>query len=164
MTADKARRGNDDAYKLHGLFSASRKLRWAWTQSLSVLTNPHIIHVSSGLLRLSLAEQLPWNDGKVLYHQLTLPLLLCLVTIFLDWSALFDHEFRSLVKPWLDPVTVNKIQILGSDYKKTLLEQIPPENLPQFLGGTCNCEGGCQMSDEGPWKEEELRKKQAASS
>ncbi|KAL8277621.1 hypothetical protein RQP46_010053 [Phenoliferia psychrophenolica] len=60
----------------------------------------------------------------------------------------------SLVKGWLDEATVAKIFILGSDYKKGLLEQIPADSLPSFLGGTCECpcEGGCAMSDAGPWQ------------
>ncbi|KAH8834211.1 CRAL-TRIO domain-containing protein [Flagelloscypha sp. PMI_526] len=57
----------------------------------------------------------------------------------------------AIIKPWLDPVTVAKINILGSGYKETLLEQIPAENLPVELGGTCKCQGGCSMSDPGPW-------------
>jgi len=64
------------------------------------------------------------------------------------------------IKPWLDEVTVKKINILGSGYKSTLLEQIPAENLPKELGGTCECKEGCSMSDDGPWKEmseEELK-------
>ncbi|RCH98276.1 S14 cytosolic factor [Rhizopus azygosporus] len=54
-----------------------------------------------------------------------------------------------IAKTWLDPGTIAKIQILGSDYKDTLLKQIPPENLPSFLGGECTCEhmdGGCVPS------------------
>lgn len=58
----------------------------------------------------------------------------------------------SVIKPWLDEVTVTKINIVGSSYtKSTLLEQIPAENLPKDLGGTCECPGGCSMSDAGPW-------------
>lgn len=57
------------------------------------------------------------------------------------------------IKPWLDEVTVAKISILGSDYKGKLLEQIPKENLPVEYGGTCKCEGGCSLSDAGPWNE-----------
>jgi len=60
----------------------------------------------------------------------------------------------TLIKPWLDEVTVAKINILGSDYKKTLLAQIPVENLPTDLGGTCNCPGGCSMSNAGPWNQD----------
>ncbi|KAI8991483.1 CRAL-TRIO domain-containing protein [Mycotypha africana] len=54
-----------------------------------------------------------------------------------------------IVKAWLDPGTIAKIQIIGSDYKKALLEQIAPENLPKFLGGECDCDhmdGGCVPS------------------
>lgn len=61
----------------------------------------------------------------------------------------------SVIKGWLDPVTVEKIRILGHKYKDELLEQIPAENLPESLGGTCNCPGGCSLSDAGPWNTEE---------
>ena len=59
----------------------------------------------------------------------------------------------SFIKGWLDPVTVEKIHVLGSGYQKELLAQVPAENLPTIFGGTCQCEGGCNMSDEGPWKD-----------
>lgn len=62
----------------------------------------------------------------------------------------------SLVKPWLDEVTVKKISILDSSFHKTLLEQIPAESLPKTLKGTCECDGGCSMSDSGPWKDAEV--------
>jgi hypothetical protein len=57
----------------------------------------------------------------------------------------------SVVKGFLDPVTVEKINILGSSYKDELRKQISPENLPKDLGGECNCQGGCSLSDAGPW-------------
>jgi hypothetical protein len=57
----------------------------------------------------------------------------------------------AVIKPWLDEVTVKKIDILGGSYKDTLLKQIPAENLPKEFGGTCVCAGGCSMSDAGPW-------------
>lgn len=57
----------------------------------------------------------------------------------------------AIIKPWLDEVTVSKIEILGSGYKEALLKQIPRENLPAEFGGTCVCEGRCSMSDAGPW-------------
>lgn len=58
----------------------------------------------------------------------------------------------SVIKPWLDEVTVAKIDIVGSSYvKDTLLAQIPAENLPKDFGGNCDCPGGCSLSDAGPW-------------
>lgn len=64
----------------------------------------------------------------------------------------------SVVKGFLDPVTVNKIHVLGGGYQKELLAQIPAENLPKNLGGTCACPGGCESSDEGPWKDPKFAK------
>ncbi|GKZ16684.1 cytosolic factor, phosphatidylinositol/phosphatidylcholine transfer protein [Aspergillus brasiliensis] len=64
----------------------------------------------------------------------------------------------SVVKGFLDPVTVNKIHVLGSNYKKELLAQVPAENLPVEFGGTCTCAGGCELSDMGPWQESEWAK------
>lgn len=61
----------------------------------------------------------------------------------------------SIVKTFLDPVTVQKIHILGASYQNELLAQIPKENLPAHFGGLCECEGGCLFSDDGPWQEEE---------
>jgi hypothetical protein len=57
----------------------------------------------------------------------------------------------SLIKPWLDEVTVSKISILGKNYQSELLKQIPAENLPTDFGGKCSCAGGCSLSDAGPW-------------
>jgi hypothetical protein len=64
----------------------------------------------------------------------------------------------NVVKGWLDPVTVQKIHVLGSGYQKQLLEQVPAENLPTEFGGQCRCDGGCMFSDMGPWKEKEWAK------
>ena len=58
----------------------------------------------------------------------------------------------SIIKPWLDEVTVAKIDIVSSGMvKEKLLAQIPAENLPVEFGGTCQCVGGCSLSDAGPW-------------
>ncbi|KAF8423845.1 putative phosphatidylinositol transporter [Tirmania nivea] len=64
----------------------------------------------------------------------------------------FSSVFK-IVKGFLDPVTVDKIHILGSGYAPELLAQIPKENLPKDFGGECECEGGCLYSDAGPWQE-----------
>jgi len=65
----------------------------------------------------------------------------------------------SWVKPWLDPVTVAKINIVSSSSTQAeLLAQIPAENLPSmFPGGKCNCPGGCNLSDAGPWQDPSLQ-------
>ncbi|KKY20177.1 putative phosphatidylinositol-phosphatidylcholine transfer protein [Diplodia seriata] len=59
----------------------------------------------------------------------------------------------SVIKRFLDPVTVNKIHVLGSGYEKELTAQVPKENLPKQFGGTCECQGGCELSDMGPWQD-----------
>lgn len=64
----------------------------------------------------------------------------------------------SVVKRFLDPVTVAKIHVLGSGYEKELLAQVPAENLPSIFGGKCKCEGGCALSDAGPWQEAQWTK------
>jgi len=61
----------------------------------------------------------------------------------------------AVIKRFLHPATVEKISILGKDYLPTLLAVIPRENLPKRLGGTCECPGGCEWSDAGPWQEAE---------
>jgi len=63
----------------------------------------------------------------------------------------------NVIKRWLDPVTVDRIAILGSSYQGTLLQQIPAENLPRRFGGQCECPGGCEFSDAGPWRDPEWR-------
>lgn len=60
----------------------------------------------------------------------------------------------NLVKPWLDPVTVSKIFILGSSYKKDLLKQIDAENLPKKYGGTDDVnDQDLYLKDDGPWRD-----------
>lgn len=63
----------------------------------------------------------------------------------------------SAVKPWLAKETVKKIDILGANYKEVLLDAVDAENLPSSFGGTCQCAGGCELSNAGPWLEERRR-------
>ncbi|XP_038996020.1 phosphatidylinositol/phosphatidylcholine transfer protein SFH3-like [Hibiscus syriacus] len=65
------------------------------------------------------------------------------------------------VKSFLDPKTAAKINVLGNKYQSKLLEVIDADQLPEFLGGTCNCadKGGCMTSDKGPWNDPNILKK-----
>ncbi|XP_074280104.1 phosphatidylinositol/phosphatidylcholine transfer protein SFH8-like isoform X2 [Silene latifolia] len=64
------------------------------------------------------------------------------------------------IKTLLDPHTTSKIHVLGQKYQSKLLEIIDKSQLPEFLGGTCNCadQGGCLSSDKGPWKDLDILK------
>ncbi|EGN92148.1 hypothetical protein SERLA73DRAFT_191594 [Serpula lacrymans var. lacrymans S7.3] len=66
----------------------------------------------------------------------------------------------SMIKPWLSKETVDKVEVLGSDYQKVLLDLVDAENLPETLGGKCRCEyeGGCDFSGAGPWMDERKKK------
>jgi hypothetical protein len=41
-----------------------------------------------------------------------------------------------MVKPWVDPVTLDKMTIMGGGFTPTLLQTIEPDQLPQVYGGT----------------------------
>lgn len=64
--------------------------------------------------------------------------------------TLFSMAWK-IIKGFVDKKTQKKIATEGSRYQRKLLELVAPENLPDFLGGTCNCEGGCLNSNAGPW-------------
>lgn len=61
----------------------------------------------------------------------------------------------NVMRPWLSKETASKVDVLGTDYKKVLLELIDEENLPASLGGSCTCDeaGGCHLSGAGPWQD-----------
>ena len=63
-----------------------------------------------------------------------------------------------IIKPWLDPVTGAKIDIIVSgSVKQQLLAQVLAENSPKEYGGeysggcTCYGKGGCPVSNAGAW-------------
>jgi hypothetical protein len=58
----------------------------------------------------------------------------------------------AIIKTMLDENTVAKISLLGSSYKKELLEVIDEANLPVAYGGTCTL----PLSDVGPWNDGRL--------
>ncbi|KAF7002128.1 hypothetical protein CFC21_017651 [Triticum aestivum] len=64
----------------------------------------------------------------------------------------------STIKSFLDPKTTAKIHVLGNKYQSKLLEVIDASELPEFFGGTCQCQGGCMKADKGPWKNPEVMK------
>lgn len=59
----------------------------------------------------------------------------------------------AMIKPWLDKRTQKKIEVHGSSFISRLLELVEADNLPEFLGGHCQCLEGCENSDAGPWKD-----------
>ena len=69
----------------------------------------------------------------------------------------------AVIKRFLDASTNEKISILGKDYRPTLLAQIPAENLPKRFGGLCECPGECDLSDAGPWQENEFSRSLTAT-
>lgn len=74
--------------------------------------------------------------------------------MFIVNAPLLFSGVWTMVKPLIDEKTRNKISIIGSKFQKQLFEVADPANIPTFLGGTCNCEGGCLTRNIGPWNPE----------
>ncbi|CAM6085246.1 unnamed protein product [Calypogeia fissa] len=62
-----------------------------------------------------------------------------------------------MLSPFVDEHTQKKIGIYKGDGREDLLKTIDADNLPEFLGGKCNCPGGCENSVTGPWNELKYR-------
>jgi len=81
--------------------------------------------------------------------------------IIVNAPAVFSIAWKG-IKPWLDPRTVNCIEIFSSSQfalaQERLLELVAPEELPSFLGGCCcKCEGDCLLSNRGPWSDPDIK-------
>lgn len=89
---------------------------------------------------MSLLKALSDLDSKVYPERLS-------KLFIVNTPSIFSKAWN-LVKGWVDPGILEKIFICGSDYKQVLLEHVPAENLPSFLGGKCLCNlpGGCVPS------------------
>jgi len=74
-------------------------------------------------------------------------------TMYIVNTPLFFHGCWSLIKGFLDEKTRKKIHLLGSNYKKELLQCVDEKDLPDFLGGKLTeAEYGPAMTNEqGPW-------------
>lgn len=71
--------------------------------------------------------------------------------VYIINAAMTFKAIWKLLKTVLDKNTVSKIELLGTNYQKTLIEEIGAENLPVEYGGTCE-----DPIDQprGPWAEE----------
>jgi hypothetical protein len=51
------------------------------------------------------------------------------------------------------------LQICGSDWKDVLRANIDEKYLPKFLGGTCECKGGCvpEVDPDAGYSEEKVK-------
>lgn len=77
----------------------------------------------------------------------------CMGKIFVVNAGFLFSGIWCIIKPLLPVETATKVSIMGSKFQKELLELVDEENLPSFLGGSCNCPGGCEKADIGPWND-----------
>lgn len=59
----------------------------------------------------------------------------------------------SLVKPLLQPRTVNKVTLLGTKYMDELTKFVDVESIPEYMGGKCR---NTLLDDPGPWNDQEV--------
>ena len=72
-------------------------------------------------------------------------------TIIINAPMSFRFVF-AVVKPLLQPRTVNKITLLGTKYMDDLAKSVDPKNIPTYLGGGCKA---TLLEDPGPWNDEQ---------
>lgn len=63
------------------------------------------------------------------------PEMMC-KTFFINSPYMFTFAWK-IARIWLDEKVVNKISILGTDYKKQLYQHVEEDKLPESCGGTC---------------------------
>lgn len=88
--------------------------------------------------------------------------------LFIVNAPMLFSGIWAIVKGFLDEKTRGKIKIIGANFLPTLEEHWDRANIPSFLGGDCECPGGCINSNIGPWNDYEIhghgiRPKQAAA-
>jgi hypothetical protein len=69
--------------------------------------------------------------------------------LFMINAPWFFTATWSMIKNWIDPVTADKIKILGSNFLETLKEHIPEDQIPPEFGGTHS-----DWKWQWPWPEE----------
>jgi len=74
-------------------------------------------------------------------------------TMYIINTPLFFHGAWQLIKAFLDEKTRKKVHLLGTNYKKELLQCVDEKDLPDFLGGKLTeAEYGPNMTiEQGPW-------------
>lgn len=146
-TAFKVASGKDDGVKVTQTLTILDLKDVSLGSASKVLTAQSCRHIasSSQLPRLPKTTTLKCLERTTIHH--------CRMFI-INAPFLFSGVWM-MIKPWLDEKTAKKIKIIGSGYKKELLEFIDAENLPDFLdGGQCKCAGNggdCLSWNIGPW-------------
>ena len=59
-----------------------------------------------------------------------------LETLFMINAPFTFSILWAMIRPWIDPVTVAKFKIMGSDYQQALKESISEDQIPLEYGGT----------------------------
>ena len=58
-----------------------------------------------------------------------------LKTMFFINTSIYFTALWNIVKPWFDPVSLEKVQILGDDYYQVLTKYISEDMIPVEYGG-----------------------------
>lgn len=68
-------------------------------------------------------------------------------------APFYFQAIWSLVKPLLQPRTVNKVTLLGTKYMDELLKYVDAESIPEYMGGKCR---NTLLDDPGPWNDPQV--------